>query len=440
MLERICIILVANFIFYFKTLRYNYVSDDIPVFKATQKRVFKNEFQKRWQQLLGSAKIDQQQDHAQTMVIHAIICVFIYLAFGRSDISFLAGLLYTFNPMNNQGSIWISGRGYTIPALCILISLTFPPVAPLFLFLCSSFTVGFIMPLVALGGSGWLILAWMPLIWLFHGRKFFKAVKFKGKSETVVEDRVFHWRKLILAAKTVGFYFFACLVPYRIAFFHNFLQSCAGNEIMRKKAYSFCRYFWIGFLAMAGFIAYSVLVPWSITHWGLLWFFIAIAPFSNIKRNNQEIADRFCYIANIGLMVALASIITQYPLIAIGWLCTYSAVMWTVMGMYRDDYWIIEFSVVNDPHTWFAWQTRGMKRWDNQSYREALIMWVMAKMISPKEFKLLFNIAVVLRLLKNVKESDEYLKLAEDVIIPGQEKDAHEVIDNLRKGRVTLLM
>ena len=447
MLERICIILVVNLIFYFKTLRYNYVSDDIPIFQTSQKelkekplKTLRDKVRLRWQQVIGSNRVNQMQDHAITMVIHAIICVFIYLAFGRNDISFLAGLLFTFNPMNNQCSIWISGRGYTLPALLILIALTFPLTAPLALFCCASFTIGYLAPLVLLGGSGWLLLAVMPFIWAYHWKHFKGAVGSKVKGETVPEDTEFRPRKLILATKTVGWYFINCLVPYRIAFFHNFLQSCAGNEIMKKKAYALCRYFWVGFTLIAGFIAYAVLVPWSITHYGLLWFFIAILPFSNLRRNNQEIADRFVYIANIGLMVALASLLSHFFPLAYGWICLYAGVMWTVMGMYKDDYWVVEFSVMNDPHAWFSWHTHAMKRWDNKSFKEALIFWVMAKLISPKEFKLLYNIAVVLRVLNNIKESDEFLKQAEACIIKGQERDSMWVINELRKGKGQLLM
>ena len=139
-------------------------------------------------------------------------------------------------------------------------------------------------------------------------------------------------------------------------------------------------------------------------------------------------------------MVALGCVLSHFLPLAYGWVCLYAGVLWTVMGMYKDDYWIVEFSVMNDPFAWFSWHTRAMKRWDSKSYKEALVMWVMAKMISPKEFKLLFNIAVVLRILNNYKESDEFLKLAEECIIKGQEEVSKNVIAMLRQGKATMLM
>jgi hypothetical protein len=436
-IEHIAWILLVNVLFYWRSIYYNYVSDDIPVHIKSRGMKYKNNLQKRWLQLLGEVRISQKQDHLLTLTIHALICVFIYIAFGKSNISFIAALLFTFNPMNNQCSVWIAGRGYTIPALCILIALSFPVLAPLALFASTSFTVGFVVPIAAIGTPNRIVLLWLLVVWAIHWRKFYRAVKYKHKAETVDEDKKFHAKKIIMAVKTVGFYMVSSLVPYRITFYHNFLQSCAGNTLMKAKAYRCDQYFLAGFIGILGFALYAIFVPWSISHYGLLWFFIAIAPFSNLSRTNQEIADRFCYIANIGLMVWLASVLPAN--IAYVWVALYAGVMWTVMPMYRDDYWIVEFAVANDPHAWYAWHVRAMKRWETHSFKEALILWVMAKMISPKEFKLLFNIAVVLRILKNIKESDEFLKLAEENIIPGQEELSKNVIENLRAGRATMI-
>uniref|UniRef100_A0A6M3KW02 Tetratricopeptide repeat protein n=1 Tax=viral metagenome TaxID=1070528 RepID=A0A6M3KW02_9ZZZZ len=118
----------------------------------------------------------------------------------------------------------------------------------------------------------------------------------------------------------------------------------------------------------------------------------------------------------------------------------YMTKMWFAMEMYRDDYYLVEFSCMEDPEAWYVWHIRGHKRWDTKSYREALTMWVMAKLISPKEFKILFNIALVLKMLKNDKESAAFLQMAEANIIPGQEKEAGEYIKMFQSGKVPLLL
>jgi len=64
----------------------------------------------------------------------------------------------------------------------------------------------------------------------------------------------------------------------------------------------------------------------------------------------------------------------------------------------------------------------------------------MARMISPKEFKVLMNIATCLRILKNDKEADHFLLEAERNIVGGQEKEAMEFIKNHRKGKLPILL
>jgi len=127
-------------------------------------------------------------------------------------------------------------------------------------------------------------------------------------------------------------------------------------------------------------------------------------------------------------------------MLASGFVAYYATRTFYTIIMYKDEYFITELAVIEDPHAWWAWHCRAHKRWDTQSYKEALILWVMAKLISPNEFKLLINISACLRLLRNDKEADEYLRLAEQNIVKGQEKEAREFIANHRKGQLPILL
>ena len=118
----------------------------------------------------------------------------------------------------------------------------------------------------------------------------------------------------------------------------------------------------------------------------------------------------------------------------------YATKLWFAMEMYIDDYYLIEHACLNSPDSWFAWHVRAMKRWDTQSYREAVILWVMALMISPKEFKILFNLATVLKIMRNDKESQEYLKKAQANIPAGQEVMAQGLIAEFKKGTMAMLL
>lgn len=450
-------IVVVNLALYIKTLRYKFVSDDFSCWKNPP--VAKNAWHRLWLQITGQMKFyargirfvwnngklymaiikSEELEHLVALTLHILICIAIYFAFGASKVSFIASLLYSTNPVNNQGTVWPSGRGYAFPILFLLLSMSLPFLAPLCLFAGTWYTAGFLAPLALLGSPWWYyLIAFMPFIWYFHSRKFTTAVKNKQKMECYDEDRIVHPKKLILGVKTFGFYLLLCLVPFRITFYHNFLQSSAGS--MRHKNYTLCQYFWIGLAGLIGMVVYAFTMPWDTFIWAMLAFLITIAPFCNIVRANQEIAERFCALPNVFLMYALAQVITGYTPVVVGFLVFYATRTFFTLKLYKDEYFITECAVIEDPHAWWAWHCRAMKRWDTQSYKEALILWVMAKLLSPKEFKVLMNIATCLRLLKNDKEADEYLALAQANIVPGQEKDAAEYIEAHRKGNLPILL
>jgi hypothetical protein len=435
MIEKICIILLVNFIFFLKTLGYKYCSDDIPAYNRPKEP-------KKWRQrfwvLEGRARSTPINDHALTMVIHALVCVGIYLGFGRTDISFLAALLFTVNPMNNQASVWIAGRAYALATLGLVWALAVPILGPLFIIGATYYNAGFLSSVMLVGSQHpWLVL-FVPLAWKFHWKEFKKNVSDKINTEMYKEDKRFHFKKLILATKTFGFYLSHSLIPIKNTFYHSLLESIAGSKKVR--AYSLCRFFWIGLFSIIGIFSYWLTHPWGITSFGLLWWCMGIAPFCNLIRMSQEIAERYCYLPNSGLMVALASIIIINPVLSAIFLAMYATKMWFYMDAYQDDYYIVEYACMNSPDSWFAWHIRGMKRWDTQSYREAIILWVMAKIISPKEFKILFNIATALMLSKIKDEALQYLKMAEENIPEGQEEFCNKLIADFRKGNCAIIL
>ena len=113
-MEKVCIILLANFIFYAKTVKFGYVSDDIA---ATTRNYPSNIWHHIIWILEGKLKCVRKGkqhpdiDHAVTIMFHALVCVGIYMVFGRNDISFMAALLFSFNPINKN--FFCSGTIFT---------------------------------------------------------------------------------------------------------------------------------------------------------------------------------------------------------------------------------------------------------------------------------------------------------------------------------------
>ena len=436
MLEKSLILFLLNTAFYLKTLNYKYASDDIPAFHRPKE---KNKWLQWFFVLEGRARSNPPFDHALTSLIHALVCIGIYLGFGANDISFLGAVLFSVNPANNQASVWISGRSYALPALGITWAMALPMLGPVFILCASYYNAGFLSPLMLLGSDHSWMVFFMPLIWLFHWRRFKWNVGDKLKMEMYDEDRAIKPQKLILFTKTFGFYTTLALIPFKNTFYHSFLQSAAGCQ--SEKAYTMNdRYFLLGVLYFLGGGYYLATQPWTMVSFGLVWWAFCIAPFCNLFRIHQEIAERYMYLPNVGLMIVLASLLTHFPIAQAVIITMYAVKMWFWMDAYQDDYYLLEYSSINSPGSWFNWHVKAVKRWDTKSYMEAIILWTMAKMCSPREFKVLFNLATALVLCNKKEEGLEYLKLAEANIPKGQERDVQKLVEEFRKGQVTILL
>ena len=423
-------------LFYLKTINYKYVSDDVQSFQRPKE---KNKWIHAFWVFEGKLKSSPKIDHAITMCLHILVCVGIYLGFGGNDISFIAALLFSFNPINNQGAIWISGRGYVLSALGMVWALALPmEMGGLMLLGATYSNAGFIMPIVLIGSNHPYLLIFMPLVWMYHFGRFKANVTHKISMEMFDEDKKVHPKKLILATKTFGFYVSPARIPIKTTFYHSLLESIAGANV--RKAYTLDRFFWFGVVSIITMAGYVLTHKWDMICFGFLWWCVGISPFLNLYRLSQELAERYAYLPNIGLMIVLASLIYNYPYIVGGFIAMYATKMWFWMGAYKDDFWMIEYSTLNSPDSWFAWHIRAVQRWEGKSHHEAIIFWTIAKSKSPKEFKILYNIATALILMGNKKESLMYLEEAAQNIPKGQEKQLGEVIKKYKEGQVTILI
>jgi len=169
----------------------------------------------------------------------------------------------------------------------------------------------------------------------------------------------------------------------------------------------------------------------------LWWYTCSIAPYLNLFRMQQEIAERYVYVANIGVMFMLACVVP--PVVFLALLGFYIGRLFTFLPAYTDDYWLIEKSLNEDPGAWYCWFVRAHKQWQQQCIRGALNCWVMSNILSPNEYKILYNIAVVLKFLKQDAEADKYLGMANANVIKGQENTAAHMDKLFKEGKYQLL-
>lgn len=436
MFEKIATIALLNILFYAKTICYKYSSDDLPVYHAPPK--YKNKLWKIIYWLEGRLRHHPEWDHFLTLIIHTLVCIFIYLGFGANNVSFMAALLFSLNPANNQASVWISGRSYALAALGMTGAMAFPYLSIFFLALATYYNPGFFAPIAFIGSHQWFLLI-VPFVWAIHYKRFSANVKYKMQKEMFTEDKAIKPEKLVVAIKTFGFYTALALVPFKITFYHSFLQSLSGSG--KQKGYTMKdRFFFIGLLFLGAIFAYWIMVPWNTVSFALLWWCVCIAPFLNFMRMSQEIAERYIYLPNCGLMIVLASVICHDPVISAFFLAMYGTKMWFAMEMYTDDYYLLEHACLNSPDSWFAWHVRGMKRWDNKSFQESVIIWTMARIISPREFKVNFNLATALAMSGHKKEAEQFIKIAAENVPAGQEEESGNLLREWHKGNLSILL
>lgn len=434
MIYKIIIILSVNMLLYARALRCGYVSDDLPC-EQRRKEKKQGKYERVWQSATsGNPKLD----HAISIAVHAMCCVFIYTGLGANNISFMAALLFSANPINNQATVWISGRNYAWCGLLMMLAMTCTFSAPFAMVGAVVCSAAYFVPIGFIGSAKWYLVLLLPIVWIIKYKVLKNEINVRRGNEAVTFDRKMSWEKLIIAIKVYGFYFGLCIVPFTLTFYHAFMQSGAGagNDLMKKQSLKLDWCFWLG-LSTIGYLIYSAIWNWTPISWGIFWYSISIAPYLNLFRMSQEIAERYCYIANIGLMFALANMCN--PVLFAFIFGVYACRLIVYIPAFCDDYWLIEKSVNEDPGAWFGWYIRALKRWQQQSYREALNCWVMAKMISPKEFKILYNIAIVLKFLHKDEEATQYMKEAEKNTIKGQEKMAEHLIKEYKRGKYQLL-
>ena len=432
---KITIIICVNMFLYARTLRLGYVSDDLPAEQRRRdKKVGKDEAV--WQ---ASPSGKPMLDHGISIAVHSLACVFIYTGLGMNNISFMCALLFAANPVNNQGSIWISGRHYAWCALFLMMAMTAPFTSGVFAMLAATVhPTAFFAPVGFIGSPHWYLVLALPIVWLVVHKKLKREVGVRRGGEAVEFDKKWHWHKLVIATKIYGYYFALCIVPFRLTWYHSFMQSGAGagNDLMKKRSLRLDWTFWLG-IGLILYLIYSAIWNWTPVSWGIFWYSVCIAPYLCLFRMQQEIAERYCYVANIGVMFAVANIVN--PILFAFLFGAYVTRLLTFISAYTDDYWLIEKSVVEDPGAWYAWHVRAHKRWQQQSYREALNCWVMAKMLSPDEFKILYNIAVVLKMLQKHAEAEDYMKMAKNNVIKGQEQAANHLFRQYKAGKFELL-
>ena len=424
------IIILLNLILYYRTTKYEGICDDIPVFTQNveiPKGWLNYKWMYFWYHLHGRKYKSWKYAHWQVIGIHTINCILIYLAFGRNTVSMLAALLFAVNPVNNQGSIWISGKGYAMNTTCALLMWMFPAYSVIpYLFgtyFCGASLVLF--PLIFLFTKYW----WLSLlvIWGLYREKdriFNKTdPSSKFNTESNKELKAIKPRKLILAFKTYAYHFINSVSARILSLYHKYMFLMGVSPKENEKCYKLDWYFFFGIL-LAGVTLYT-------RHIGLLWFSVSIVSWINIISFNQTIANRYVYSANVGLMYLLAILIAPYPPIIVGFLVYYITKLIFFMKAYHNEYWSIEYACWEQPNFFYSWQNRAAHCFLNRNYHGALGNTLKAMEIRKDDWKLTYNLTQIYMILGHLPLAKETFQKAAKLNIDGREEQIKGLMDRL---------
>jgi hypothetical protein len=407
------IIIAFNILLYWRiVVKGGYIIDDVGPRQRRLKRVkeIKDFLPSIWRSIRGREYLNERYEHTFNLVIHIINCILVYLVFRRvvGDVtSFLAAILFACSPINHQISMWISGRGYGISSILILLSWWFPLLGfalyPVSLRFFAVNVMGF--PLMFLITPIWWL---VPVFALGFPAGYHQWME---KTARGINDRQRRFRlsKLIIVAKTYGYYFRQCLFPIKTTVYNSFMQY---HEVVNWAAgfnYKLNHDFWSGILAIIG--AGTVITLHLPGWYGLVWFTVFILPFCNFITISMPYGDRYAYTASIGIALFIAQ---AFPLAVPYIIGAYCIRTWFIIPMYRSDYWYKEMSLVEDCRYMKSWLFRGRSKWRSCDYSGALQDFLEAQQMYPLDFKANFDCAAMLTIIGAPAEALEHLTVAEN--------------------------
>lgn len=374
-----------------------------------------------------------QINHFLVTLLHAVNCCLIYRATG----SMLATMLYLFNPVMNQTSIWMNGRRYAVGIFCVLLAWNFKLFfLPLYIFSAwlHIYTIAF--PVMLFFTDYWPYALAGVVLAFFVARKpivdkFLTRIKDYADGNELQAIRP---AKLILYVKSIGFYFWHTLIPNKPRMYHEFLYYFSRYEKDIKEGYSFNFEFFKGMAALS-FICYELFVNQNI--WAA-WFLVFISQYCNIVTVTQNCADRYCSLAGIGLMAILAKYLAFLPSpyfeSAVAVIFTFYILRYLpLFRAYRsiEDFHLYHIRI--DPS---GVESRALQAANYMQGRDPFRAFALIKdglRYRPKDFKLLFVFSQVLFAMGKGEDGIKILDIAQKNVPLGDEEHCKVEFENMKK-------
>ncbi len=445
-------IIALNLLLYYRTIRFYLVADDLAWFlKQPTLWKFKHINSLRsltiWikQRLYGGFTFGQnvKLEHCITTLLHTVISVLIYIAFGSDQVSLCAAILYACNPLNNQTSVWLNGRRYQMNIIlvlgmimCLGVKYGWLYAGALYCLTPMFHITAVFAPILLLWKYPWILLAVIAVV-AFKFEDFVYAIKERYKKIPDADHREFTPQRLIIVTKVYGHYFFKMFFPGICAMTYPTLYHWGISKEGNKDAYSFNWMFYRGCLALgiSGSIisyflsnsdykmaCYAVFMALSLLQWCQI-----IAVF-------QDLADRYAGMATVFAMFFLSYFVHMFvPFHAVAVLACFAGYyipnLLTVMRMYRSEGARWEYQRHYFPHlpAPLKFENEYLIQ-DKGDYLRAIVLIQEYLRYGGRDFSILFQAAKCNQAVGHYKEAIKFAEEASKNYTIGQEEKQSERI------------
>lgn len=390
-----------------------------------------------WEKSFGKLKINAIQfDHCFTIFLHSSICVLMYLALGHNQISFWASILFAVNPINNQTSIWLNGRRYSLNIILVLLMVSYPLLSPIFYATTGPLQVTAIFSPILLSGKSLWYLLLIPIALAVGYRKIMEKIGIRAGAMTHGDLKTFKPTRLIVIVKTFGFLFFKMLIPQVCAMQYLDRIKWGLTEEGSKEAYAFNKDFYLGIIALLGWFGLVLFVPVNLRPMAIF-MGIAILQWSAVLPITQILSDRYCSLPNVFVMFFVS------------YFAHFSGIFYIPIMVLLGAYYYVCLSVVIPMYRnltdWYAYH---FKHFHGLSwYRHNLITDLMNEgkhemahnqtleglMQDKKDYRLLIWGCTMMMLKGDCKNAETFLQEAEKNFYINKEDDSIKEIAHLRE-------
>jgi len=140
----------------------------------------------------------------------------------------------------------------------------------------------------------------------------------------------------------------------------------------------------------------------------------------------QHIVNRYYYLANVGMVLALGVILQDYPWIAgplLGW---YARQMIYALRQYQNDFFFFFYGIVDEPKFYASWIGMGIWHYHSGCFKRAQFDFNTALELRPGNFHALYNLTSAYLARFDFVNAAKYLELANQADVYGQEDRARQ--------------